>query len=127
MSVAQNLTYGQNRRSSHPSDPLGRNHLIELLGIHPLLSRDPATLSGGERQRVAIARALLSMPKVLLMDEPLASLDSARKAEILPYLDRLHAELAIPVIYVTHSIDEIQHLADQQISIAAGRLVSLTP
>ena len=81
--------------------------MIELLGIGALMARRPDTLSGGERQRVAIARALATSPALLLMDEPLAALDAARKAEVLPYLKRLHQELAIPIVYVSHALDEV--------------------
>ena len=84
----------------------------ELLGIRHLLTRRPAKLSGGEKQRVAIGRALLTSPSLLLMDEPLASLDSARKGEVLPFIARLPRELSIPILYVTHSLDEILNLAD---------------
>ena len=88
-----------------------------------LLARRPHTLSGGERQRVAIGRALLAQPHLLLMDEPLASLDAARKAEILPYLTRLKTALRLPVIYVTHALDEVIQLADSMVLIEAGRVV----
>ena len=89
-----------------------------------MLARRPHTLSGGERQRVAIGRALLAQPHLLLMDEPLASLDAARKAEILPYLARLKTALRLPVIYVTHALDEATRLADSMVLIEAGRVVA---
>jgi molybdate transport system ATP-binding protein len=86
------------------------------------MGRRTTTLSGGERQRVAIARALATSPRLLLMDEPLAALDARRKAELLPYLDRLHAELSLPVVYVSHAIDEVTRLADQLVLLEAGRV-----
>src|SRR5690606_17911576 len=104
-----NLRYGQ-RRSDAGAAALER--AAALLGIEPLLARRPQQLSGGERQRVAIARALAVNPGLLLMDEPLAALDLARKREILPYLERLHDEWDLPVIYVSHSPEEVARLAD---------------
>ena len=101
--------------------------MIDLLGIDPLLDRMPARLSGGERQRVAIARALLTSPRLLLMDEPLAALDLARKQEILPYLERLHDELEIPVIYVSHAPDEVARLADHLVVLEQGRVLASGP
>jgi molybdate transport system ATP-binding protein len=86
------------------------------------MARAPATLSGGERQRVAIARALATGARLLLMDEPLAALDTARKAEVLPYLERLHRELQLPVVYVTHAMDEATRLADHLVMLEAGRV-----
>jgi molybdate transport system ATP-binding protein len=103
---------------------LSNQELIELLGIETLMQRKPHQLSGGEKQRVAIARALFSQPKLLLMDEPLASLDAQRKREILPYLEKLRAELEIPIIYVTHSIDELSRLADWVVVLDQGRAVA---
>jgi molybdate transport system ATP-binding protein len=100
---------------------------VELLGIGHLLARRPDTLSGGERQRVGIARALATSPRLLLMDEPLASLDLARKREILPYLERLHAGLDIPVIYVSHAADEVARLADHLVLMEAGRVLASGP
>jgi molybdate transport system ATP-binding protein len=97
--------------------------VVELLGIGALLPRRPHTLSGGERQRVAIGRALLAQPHLLLMDEPLAALDAARKGEIMPYLTRLKTALKLPIIYVTHSLDEVTQLADSLVLIEAGRVV----
>lgn len=94
---------------------------VELLGIAPLMERRPDTLSGGERQRVAIARALAASPHVLLMDEPLAALDAQRKSEVLPYLDKLHRSLDIPVVYVSHSPDEVARLASHLVLLDAGR------
>ena len=97
-------------------------HIIEILGLNGLLSRRPATLSGGEKQRVAIGRALLSNPKLLIMDEPLAALDAPRKAEILPYLERLRDETALPILYVSHAVDEIARLADTLVVLQEGRV-----
>ncbi|MFD2273466.1 molybdenum ABC transporter ATP-binding protein [Undibacterium arcticum] len=101
--------------------------VADLLGIAGLLERMPAILSGGERQRVAIARALLTAPRLLLMDEPLAGLDLKRKLEILPYLERLHDELSIPVIYVSHSPDEVARLADHLVLLDGGRVAASGP
>jgi molybdate transport system ATP-binding protein len=107
--------------------PVRFEEVVDLLGIAPLLGRRPNTLSGGERQRVAIGRALLAQPKLLLMDEPLASLDPSRKAEILPFLARLKTALKLPVIYVTHAPEEVNRLADTLVLIAAGRVVACGP
>jgi molybdate transport system ATP-binding protein len=120
MSVATNLRFGMRRAAA---GVVRFDEVVELLGIGALLTRRPHTLSGGERQRVAIGRALLAQPHLLLMDEPLASLDSARKAEILPYLTRLKTALRLPVIYVTHALDEVVRLADSLVLIDAGHVV----
>ncbi|RNF32391.1 molybdenum ABC transporter ATP-binding protein [Massilia aurea] len=101
--------------------------VTELLGIGHLLDQRPATLSGGERQRAAIARTLLASPRLLLMDEPLAALDMKRKQEILPYLERLHDELALPVVYVSHSADEVARLADYLVVLEQGRVLASGP
>ncbi len=119
LSVRSNLTYGMKRI------PVDRRYVtldqvVDLLGIEPLLDRHPAKLSGGEKQRVAIGRALLTSPDLLLMDEPLASLDAARKAEVLPFIARLPRELNIPILYVSHSVDEILNLADTLVLLANG-------
>jgi molybdate transport system ATP-binding protein len=121
-----NLEYGR-KRSSGSMDRTALNHIVELLGIGPLLDRRPDQLSGGERQRVGIARALAVKPKLLLMDEPLAALDLARKQEILPYLERLHEALEIPVLYVSHAPDEVARLADYIVVMQAGRAVAAGP
>ncbi len=121
LSVLGNLRYGMTRSSNTQQISLDR--AIDLLGIGHLLTRKPERLSGGERQRVAIARALAVSPRLLLMDEPLASLDTKRKQEILPYLERLHNELKIPLLYVSHSPDEVARLADHLIAMDAGRVV----
>lgn len=126
LTVRQNLLYGawfQGRRAS--GQPL--TDLVDLLGIGPLLDRRPATLSGGEKQRVAIGRALLMGPRLLVLDEPLAALDQARKDEILPYLERLRDETRLPMVYVSHSRDEVVRLADQLVMIEAGKVVASGP
>jgi molybdate transport system ATP-binding protein len=123
LSVQGNLDYGL-KRVPASERRIALQQVIDLLGIGPLLARRPATLSGGERQRVAIARALATSPRLLLMDEPLAALDLKRKAEVLPYLDRLHETLAIPIVYVSHSIDEVARLADHIVLMEAGRVVA---
>ena len=110
LTVLGNLRYGLKHISG--AQRVSLDHAIELLGIAHLLDRKPDLLSGGERQRVGIARALAVSPRLLLMDEPLAALDLKRKQEILPYLERLHDELSIPVLYVSHSTDEVARLAD---------------
>ena len=120
LTVTANLTYGMRRAKA--VSPARFDQVVELLGIDHLQSRMPAGLSGGERQRVAIARALLTAPKLLLMDEPLAALDLKRKQEILPYLERLHRELEIPVVYVSHSPDEVARLADHLVLLEQGRV-----
>ena len=102
-------------------------HVVELLGIGHLLDRRPAGLSGGEKQRVAIGRALLASPRLLLMDEPLASLDAARKDEILPYLERLRDEVRVPILYVSHAIAEVARLATTVVALADGRVVLSGP
>ncbi|MBF0192131.1 MAG: molybdenum ABC transporter ATP-binding protein [Magnetococcales bacterium] len=121
LSVRGNLEYG--RRRVGGGDASHFEAIIALLGIEPLLERGTERLSGGERQRVAMARALLTRPRILLMDEPLAALDQERKNEILPYLEQLHAELSIPMLYVSHSPDEVARLADHLVVLEAGRVV----
>ena len=126
LDVAANLAYGR-RRSGADGARVDLDALVGLLGLEGLLARRPATLSGGERQRVAIARALATGPRLLLMDEPLAALDAPRKAEILPYLERLSRTLALPVLYVTHAIDEVARLADHLVLMDAGRVRAAGP
>lgn len=118
-----NIRYGL-RRTPAARQRVALEQIIDLLGIAPLLPRKPATLSGGERQRVSIARALATSPRVLLMDEPLSALDAERKAEVLPYLDKLGERLALPILYVSHSIDEVSRLADQMLLMLTGRVVA---
>jgi molybdate transport system ATP-binding protein len=122
MSVATNLRYGARRAPR--ATTTGFDAIVELLDIGKLLDRRPHTLSGGERQRVAIGRALLSQPRLLLMDEPLSGLDATRKAEILPYLAQLGPALALPIVYVTHAMDELVRLADDVVLLDAGRVVA---
>lgn len=125
LSVMGNLRYGMKRVSD--AQRVSLDHAIELLGIGRLLDRKPDRLSGGERQRVGIARALAVSPRLLLMDEPLAALDLKRKQEILPYLERLHDELEIPVLYVSHSPDEVARLADYLVAMDGGRVIADGP
>ena len=126
LTVQQNLCFGYQRIPIHQRQ-LSQDSVISLLGIGHLLKRHPAALSGGERQRVAIARALLTSPKLLLMDEPLSALDLALKQEILPYLVELHQSLSIPVIYVSHSTDEVARLADHISLLHQGRVLASGP
>ena len=123
LSVQRNIDYGL-KRTPVERRKVSRDRAVELLGIGHLMDRMPATLSGGERQRVAIARALATSPEVLLMDEPLAALDAQRKAEVLPYLEQLQRHLQIPVIYVSHSLDEVARLAQHMVLLDAGRVVA---
>ena len=125
LSVQGNLEFGHRRTQGKLRIAL--EQAIELLGIGPLLTRQPDSLSGGERQRVGIARALAVAPEILLMDEPLAALDLRRKQEILPYLERLHAELSIPILYVSHAPDEVARLADHLVLLDAGKVVASGP
>ncbi|MGH8743727.1 MAG: molybdenum ABC transporter ATP-binding protein [Burkholderiales bacterium] len=123
LSVRHNLSYGQRLK------PAGEryvefNHLVELLGLENLLERRPAALSGGEKQRVAIGRALLASPRILLMDEPLASLDIQRKTEILQYIELLHLEVRIPIVYVTHAMEEVVRLADTLVLMSEGKSIA---
>jgi molybdate transport system ATP-binding protein len=125
LTVRGNLDYGMKRLAA--ARRLDRARTVELLGIGHLLDRKPEGLSGGERQRVAIARALLTSPRLLLMDEPLAALDLPRKREILPYLERLHDELDIPILYVSHAADEVARLADHLVVLDGGRALATGP
>lgn len=128
LSTRQNLLYGYVRAVKKGDVPAVRfDETVALLGVERLLDRAPANLSGGERQRVAIGRALLSQPQILLMDEPLSALDRAGKDEILPYLERLHAALKIPALYVTHDMAEAERLADQLALLEAGRVAACGP
>lgn len=125
LTVRQNLMYGRwfaPKAEGHDFD-----RIVDLLGIAPLLPRRPGALSGGERQRVAIGRAILSNPRLLALDEPLAALDAARKAEILPYLERLRDELGLPILYVSHSVAEVARLATTLVVMEAGRIVACGP
>ncbi len=121
ISVRANLLYGW-RRAEMKASAGQIDALISLLGLKALLERRPRTLSGGEKNRVALARALLASPRALLLDEPLAALDAARKAEILPFLERLAREANIPMLYVSHSLDEVARLADRMIVLSEGHV-----
>lgn len=124
MNVERNLLFGRRPGTTeHPS----LHETVSLLGLEPLLSRKPNALSGGERQRVAIGRALLASPRILLMDEPLASLDGPRRAEILPYLADLRRSLDIPIVYVSHQMDEVIQLADTMVLVDAGAVIASGP
>ncbi len=123
LSVRGNLLYGIPKGGG----AIRFEEAVELLGLAPLLGRAPQRLSGGERQRVAIGRALLSQPRLLLMDEPLAALDRESKNEILPFLERLHADLSLPVLYVSHDIAEVERLANHLVLMRAGRVVAAGP
>ena len=122
--VLANLEYGL-KRTALAERRVHLEQVVEWLGLERLIGRgDPAKLSGGERQRVAIGRALLTSPRILLLDEPLSALDSASKQEILPYLERLHRELDIPVFYVSHALDEVARLADHLVLLEKGRVIA---
>lgn len=123
LTVSQNLRYG--RFFTPASERYAEfDRVIDLLGIGDLLDRRPGNLSGGEKQRVAIGRALLASPRMMLMDEPLASLDDARKSEILPYIERLRDETRIPIVYVSHSVAEVARLATDIVVLAAGKVTA---
>jgi molybdate transport system ATP-binding protein len=125
LSVRRNLTYARwagRRKASRPFE-----EVVALLGLEAHLDRPPATLSGGERQRVAIGRALLSGPAILLMDEPLSSLDQARRLDILPYIEAIRDETRIPIVYVSHEIDEVARLADTVVVLEQGRMLAAGP
>ena len=126
MSVAANLDFGA-RRSPAPLPPAERQHVIDMLGIGHLAGRRPRTLSGGERQRVSLGRALLANPRILLLDEPMAGLDASRKAEIMPWLERLRDEARIPVLLVSHSIEEVTQLADNVVFLEGGKVLATGP
>jgi len=126
LSVRQNLTYGQRFAPRGSSGP-ALEEVADLLGLSSLLDRRPGALSGGEKQRVACGRALLSRPRMLLMDEPLAALDAARKEEILPYLERLRDQSGLPILYVSHSVAEVARLATTVVVLEAGRVARAGP
>jgi molybdate transport system ATP-binding protein len=123
MTVKDNLLYGW-RRSPPAERRIDVDHVVALLGLAPLLERRPRGLSGGEAQRVGLGRALLAQPRLLLMDEPLAALDVRLKAEILPYIERLRDAFGLPIVYVSHSIEEVTRLADTLIVLDRGRVVA---
>jgi molybdate transport system ATP-binding protein len=122
-SVAGNLRYGE-RRAGARAASTGYDEIVDLLGLGALLDRRPHQLSGGERQRVAIGRALLARPRLLLLDEPLASIDRARRQEVLPYLERLRDRFRIPIVYVSHQFEEVMRLATHVVLIDGGRVVA---
>jgi molybdate transport system ATP-binding protein len=124
LSVRHNLDYGR-WMSGQPVDAAAFAHAIELLDIGHLLDRRPGKLSGGERQRVAVGRALLMRPRLLLLDEPLASLDDARKLDILPYLIRLRDEARVPMIYVSHNAAEVRQIASRVVRIEGGKVMAI--
>lgn len=125
-SVARNLTYGA--KDTNPKDQTVDLGLVtKLLGLEQLLDRRPATLSGGEKQRVAIGRALLANPAILLMDEPMAALDATRRAEILPFLEQMREQLDIPIVYVSHNVDEVLRLADTMVVMGGGETKASGP
>src|SRR5579863_7617716 len=122
MSVEANLRYALKRAAVTPF--VGMDRVVELLDLEPLMSRRTHQLSGGERQRVAIGRGLLSQPRLLLLDEPLASLDASRREEVLPYLETLRDQLAIPMVYVSHNFDEVLRLATHIVLLESGQTVA---
>lgn len=126
LSVRHNLTYGR-WFGRVDASPVAFEAVVALLDLEALLARKPARLSGGEKQRVALGRALLASPRLLLLDEPLASVDVARRQEVLPYLDRLRLELGLPVIYVTHAWSEIETRAERIVALDEGRVVTEAP
>ena len=123
LDVLRNLRYGA-KRAPPEGPPIDFDEVVDLLGLRPLLARRPHRLSGGERQRVALGRALLCRPCLMLLDEPLASLDIARRAELLPYLERLRDRLSVPMIYVSHQFEEVLQLATHVVLLEAGRVVA---
>ena len=126
LDVRGNLAFAR-RRAGAVREVFDEERLLQLLGIAHLLDRRPHQLSGGERQRVAIARALATQPRILLLDEPLAAVDAARRQEILPWLERLRDELRLPMLYVTHSADEVARLADHLVLLQEGRALASGP
>ena len=124
LTVAANLDYGR-RMCGLARDPVEIERIVRLLDIDHLIGRRPGKLSGGERQRVAIGRALLMRPRLLLLDEPLASLDAARKREILPYLERLRDQTGVPMVYVSHHAGELRRIASSVVRVEAGRVAAV--
>jgi len=127
LTVAKNLAFGVGRREAGEQPAIRFDDVVAALDLDPLLDRRPGSLSGGEQQRVAMGRALLANPRLLLMDEPMSSLDVRRKAEILPYIERLPEAFGLPVLYVTHSVDEVARLASSVVLINEGRIVERGP
>ncbi|HZF26793.1 MAG TPA: molybdenum ABC transporter ATP-binding protein [Steroidobacteraceae bacterium] len=126
LDVRANLRYGQHRVRGRPT-PISEAEIVELLGLARLLERRVHELSGGEKQRVSLGRALLAQPRLLLLDEPLASLDAARRDEVLPYLERLRDEIRIPIVYVSHSFDEVLRLAEHVVLLEHGEVLASGP
>ena len=126
LSVRRNLAYGL-KRSPKAERRTGFDEVVSLLGLEGLLARRPGALSGGEKQRVSLGRALLANPRLLLMDEPLANLDQPRKDEVLPFIERLRDEFAIPIVYVSHAMEEIVRLADTMVLVSEGQAVAVGP
>ena len=126
MNVRQNLLYGR-WFAPRGGGAAEIEQIVDLLGIAPLLQRRPANLSGGEKQRVAIGRALLARPRLLVMDEPLASLDEARKTEVLPYIERLRDAAGVPIVYVSHQVAEVARLATTMVVLSEGRVAAVGP
>jgi molybdate transport system ATP-binding protein len=124
LTVRQNMLYGR-WFSSHAEGRASLGHVVDVLGLAPLLDRRPGRLSGGEKQRVSIGRAWLASPRLLLMDEPLSSLDVARKDEILPYIERLRDDSRIPIVYVSHAMAEVIRLATQVVILERGRVSAM--
>ncbi|MFT5485389.1 MAG: molybdate transport system ATP-binding protein [Paracoccaceae bacterium] len=127
MNVRRNLEYGRRRNRKRNGTGAKFDDVVDVLAIAPLLDRQPHLLSGGEKQRVALGRALLSAPRLLLMDEPLAALDAERKWEVLPFIDRIQRDFGTPVVYVSHSIEEILQIADTMVLIANGGVSAAGP
>lgn len=127
MNVRRNLDYGRRRNRNRADTGPGFDDVVDVLAIAPLLDRQPHLLSGGEKQRVALGRALLSAPRLLLMDEPLAALDAERKWEVLPFIDRIQRDFGTPIVYVSHSIEEILQIADTMVLIASGGVSAAGP
>jgi molybdate transport system ATP-binding protein len=127
LSVRQNLLYGRWFSRGDGGAAGDFDTIVELLGIAPLIERRPGSLSGGEKQRVAIGRALLAHPRLLLMDEPLASLDESRRAEILPYIERLRDAAGVPILYVSHSVAEVARLATTVVILSEGKVAAVGP
>ena len=126
--MRKNLLYGRHRalKAGAPEE-IRFDDVVGLMGIGHLLDRATAALSGGERQRVAIGRALLAQPRLLLMDEPLSALDRSNKEEILPYFEALHETLALPILYVSHDISEVERLADVLVLLDQGKVIASGP
>ena len=128
LTVRDNLLFGARRVPERRADPAARlAGIVDLLGLGALLDRATTALSGGERQRVAVGRALLAEPRVLLMDEPLSALDRTTRDEILPWFERLHSELSLPILYVSHDITELERLADTLVLLSEGRILASGP